>query len=86
MNLMNKKGAAMLAILFAIVYFMLGMILYQFLKPDITIQRDADHLNCALPDTAGDRFTCLILDAVIPIIILGILSTAGGIITDSVLK
>lgn len=74
----------MLAIVFAIFYFMAGMITYQVLKADITIQRDADHLNCSSPDTAGDRVTCLVLDGVIPILIISILSVTGGIITDKI--
>ena len=84
---MNKRGSiTILAVLFAIVYFMLGMIVYQLIKPDITDQRDLNHLNCSSPTWDGDKFTCLILDGVIPIFIITILSTAGGIATDQVTR
>ena len=83
---MNKKGVTMLAVLFAVAYFMFGMIIYQLIKPDITIQRDASHLNCVNPTWDGDKVTCLILDAVIPIFIITILATAGGVITDKAIK
>lgn len=83
---MNKRGSTMLVILFAICYFMVGMIVYQLIKPDIVIQRDSDHLNCASPSTDGDKVSCLFIDAVIPLLIIAILSTTGGIITDRVIR
>lgn len=79
---MNKKATTALSVIFAIMYFMVGMMGYQFLKADITIQRDATHLNCAVPDTHGDKLTCLLLDGIIPLLILAVLSVAGGIVTD----
>lgn len=80
---MNKRGGiTLLAIVFALLYFMVGMMAYQFLKVDITAQRDSDHLNCSSPSTDGDRVSCLFLDGVIPIIVITILSVTGGIITD----
>lgn len=82
---MNKKGIAMVSILFAIVYFMLGMIVYQLIKPDIVIQRDSDHLNCSSPDDSGDMMSCLVLDSIIPILIIIVLSTSGGIVTEKLL-
>lgn len=81
-----KGGVTMLAVLFAVAYFMMGMIAYQLLKPDIAIQRDASHLDCSAPTWAGDKITCLILDSIIPLFIITILSTAGGIVTDQVLS
>lgn len=82
---MNKKGTIFLTILITIVYFMVGMMVYQLLKPDITTARDATHLNCSSPADWGDMFTCLELDGVIPIMIILIFSIAGGIITDDIL-
>ena len=82
---MNRKGSTMLAILFAICFFLFGMILYQYIKPDIAVQRDADHMNCAAAATSGDRMICLIFDGVIPMAILGIISATGGIIFNKVI-
>ena len=81
---MNKRGVVAIAILFAVIYFMVGMITYQLIKPDITIQRDSNHLNCSSPSTDGDRISCLLLDGIIPYLIIAVLSTAGGIITDQI--
>lgn len=78
----NKKGLTLLAVWIAIAYFMFGMITYQLLKPTITITRDSNHLNCAAPDTSGDKLTCLLIGGVIPLFIITILSIAGGIITE----
>ena len=81
---MNRGGVTMFVILLAIVYFMFGMILYQFLKPDITLAR-AD-LSCSAPSTAGDMFTCLIIDGIVPMVIIGVISAAGGIVTQGIFK
>ena len=81
---MNKRGTLMVIVLFAFIYFFFGMMLYQFIKPDITIART--DLSCSSPSTSGDMVTCLIIDGVIPAIVIGILATAGGVITDRGLK
>jgi hypothetical protein len=77
---MNRKGTLMYMVLIAIFYFITGMILYQFLKPDITLART--EIVCSSPDTWGDMFNCLLLDGTIPLVIIAIISTTGGIITD----
>lgn len=82
---MNKKGK-MLFVFLAIFYFIFGMIIYQFVKPDIAIARNSDNLKCSLPDTDGDRIVCLLIDGVIPILIIGILAVTAGLITDGVIK
>lgn len=75
------RGIA-IAFLCALVYFMFGMIFLNFLMPDVALIRNASNLHCAAPDTEGDKLTCLIVDGVIPLFILAVLSTAGGIITE----
>ncbi|UCD20934.1 MAG: hypothetical protein JSW08_00080 [archaeon] len=65
---------------------MFGMVTYQFLKPDIAIQRDASHMNCSAPDTSGDKVICLILDSVVILVVITIISAAGGMITNRALK
>lgn len=82
---MNKKGVIAFTVLMAVLYFIAGMYLYQFLKPVIDEQRNASFLDCSSPDTDGDRVSCLLIDAVIPLVVIGILSTTGGIITERVL-
>lgn len=78
---MNKLGRGMLFIvLLSFVYFFFGMIAYQFLKPDITTTRT--DLSCSSPATSGDMITCLIVDGVIPFLVIAIISTALGYITE----
>lgn len=76
---MNKKGSALLIILFAIIYFMAGMIIFQLIKPDITLARTS--LTCTNPDDDADMFNCLIIDSVVPIFIVLVLSVTAGYIT-----
>lgn len=83
---MNKQGKMGLAILLGVCYFMFGMITYQLIKPDITESRNATHMNCASTTYAGDKVVCLLIDGVIPLLIITILSVAGGIITEQVIK
>lgn len=84
---MNRKGSigsVALIGLFAICYFMAGMIIYQFLKAPIDEARTG--MECSNPDTWGDKGSCLIIGGVIPLTILTILSIAGGIVTDKMMK
>jgi len=81
---MNKKASTFLVILIVIFYFIVGMILYQFIKPEIDSTRT--NIVCASPSTAGDRVTCLIVDGIIPIVIITILASAGGYLTERLLR
>lgn len=81
---MNRKGATLFIALAAIIYFMFGMLIYQFLKPDIVLTRTS--LECSSPDTSGDMAMCLFIDGIIPLVVLGILASAGGYLTDRALR
>ena len=81
---MNNKGSSIfLIVLIAVVYFMAGMIMYQLIKPDIDLARTG--LSCSSPTTAGDRFDCLVIDGIVPIVVITILSATGGFITEKVI-
>jgi len=83
--MIDKRGAAALVVIFiSIIYFMFGMILYQFIKTDIALART--ELDCAAPDTPGDMFNCLLVGSIIPIVVITILSVAGGYATEKALK
>lgn len=75
---LNKKGSVVYSILIALAFFMFGMLFMNFIMDDVTLTRT--DLNCASPDTDGDKIVCLIVDGVIPFFIIIILSTAGGYI------
>ena len=78
----NKKGQAMLAILFAVMFYIFGMLVFNLLGDEVAAARVS--LSCATPSIISDgtKLTCLIIDGVIPYFIIGILSLAGGIITS----
>lgn len=83
----NKKGSSVLiAILIGISFFMIGMIFMNILLSEVTRGRNSDNLNCANPDTDGDKINCLILDGTIPLFIGIVLLTAGGYIASRFLK
>lgn len=81
---MNKQGGIFFMALFAIIYFLFGMTLYQFLKPEIAQSRI--DLSCTSPDTSGDMVTCLIIGSLVPIVVITILSISGGFLTERFLK
>lgn len=77
---MNKKASTLLFILLSLVFFMFGMLIVNLIKPDVTTTRI--DLNCASPDTDGDKVTCLIVDGTIPYLIISIVAISGGYIVN----
>ena len=86
---MNKRGQTLgIALMVAITLFIVGMLSINYIKPVVTIARDATHLDCA--NTAdfptgisdGTKLLCLTVDLVIPYFIIVIFSVTGGIITS----
>lgn len=79
---MNNKGQTFgLAIMVAIMIFLVGMMVLNVIMPEVTTARSSDALGCAAPDSDGAKLLCLTVDLVIPYFILLVISTAGGIIT-----
>ena len=79
---MNKRGQMFLPIVTAIMIFIVGMLVINLIKPEITTARDASNLDCgntAISD--GQMLTCLAVDATIPYYIIVMLAAAGGLIT-----
>lgn len=81
---MNKKGQTMgLAIVFGICFFIIGLMVLNFVKDEITRTRSSDNLDCS--NTAGisdgTKLTCLVVDIVIPYLILLVLSVVLSLIT-----
>ena len=85
---MNNKGQMGIAIVTAIMIFMVGMVVVNILKPEITTARSsASGLDCANTTftngssiSDGTRLTCLVIDFTIPYFIIIIFSVAGGAI------
>jgi len=82
--LQNKTGSMYFSIIIALVLFMVGMVVVNILKPEVTTARLA--LDCAgTPATDGTKVLCLITDSVVPYFIILVLSIALGVITEKVL-
>ena len=89
MVLMNKKGQFAglgIAIIVAIMIFMIGMLNLNFIKEGVTVARQSSNLDCSSATISdGTKLTCLVVDAVVPMFILTIMSAAGGYITSKLL-
>lgn len=85
---MNKKGQAILPIMTAIMIFIVGMLVVNIIKPEITTARNSNNLDCSNSTgiSDGNKLTCLAVDATIPYYIIIILSAAGGLITARFMK
>ena len=84
MNILKNKRANVLAgVMVALILFMVGMIVVNFIKPEVT-QARAD-ATCTAPATDGTKLLCLGIDIVVPYFIVLVFSIAGGILTDKFL-
>ena len=83
---MNKRGGVLLMILFSIFIFMVGVLFMNLLKDDVTSAKT--NLSCSSSSTISDgtKLACIIVGGVIPYFIIMIISLAGGLLLDSVLK
>lgn len=79
---MNKKGSSLgLAILTTLGVFIIGMMLVNFLMPEVTNFRI--DLNCASASTISDgtKLLCLVGDSAVPIFVVAVISLGIGAIT-----
>lgn len=82
---MNNKGQMGIAIITALMIFMVGVLVINILKPEIDNARSSSvGLDCTNSSgiSDGTKLTCLAVDFVVPYFILIILSAAGGLITE----
>lgn len=78
---MNNRGSLIFGIITAAMIFLAGFTILNFIKQDVTTARAVDSLDCSNQSISdGTKLTCLGADATIPIMILLLLSTAGGIV------
>lgn len=81
---MNKKGIGGLAIVSAIMVFLVGMVVVNILKPEITNARDSDNLDCSnVSISDGAKLTCLGVDTVVPYFFIAIFSVIIGVLLDN---
>lgn len=80
---MKKKGQTLgLAILSAIVVFIVGMMCINFLMPEIATARIALNCSDAASITDGTKLLCLTIDATVPYWIWGVFSIVIGAVTS----
>jgi hypothetical protein len=83
---MNKGGNMFAGVMIAIVLFMLGMLVVNFLMPEVTQAR----LDASCSDSAnisdGTKLMCLFIDSTIIYWFILVFSIAGGIIGDKLLQ
>jgi len=78
----SKKGSIYMTIVMAIMLFMIGMIVVNFLKEPITDARTSINCDDSSAITDGSKLLCLNLDITLVYFIVLILSIAGGSILD----
>ena len=85
---MNKRGSAGIAVVVALMLLIIGMLVVNFLMPEVTRARAAtDGLDCANASgiSDGNKLTCLAVDLVIPYFIVIVFAASGGFITKRLL-
>ncbi len=83
MNSKGQIGHIWLGIIVAIMLFASGMMIVNLIKPEITLFRQAINMDCNNIDISdGAKVTCLGVDLLIPILIVTVVSVAGGYIAS----
>lgn len=81
----NKKGSMFMSIIMAIMLFMIGMIVVNFIKTPIDDARASLNCDNAAAITDGTKLVCLTMDISLVYWIILVVSIAGGAILDKVL-
>ena len=80
---MNRKGNMLSSVLLALMLFMVGMIIVNFIMPEQTSARTS--VGCSAPETDGEKLLCLVLDLPVIYFMVLVFSLAGGVILDKIL-
>ena len=81
----NKRGNVYASVAVAIFIFMVGMIVVNFIKPEVTTARTGLSCSSAADISDGTKLMCLGIDTVVPYFIILVFSIAGGVITEKFL-
>ena len=86
MKTKKAQGHLLIVILIAFFLFIIGMVVLNFIKSEVTRARGIDQLDCSSDTISdGNKVTCLLVDIVVPFFIIIIFAAAGGIITAKLL-
>lgn len=79
---MNRKGQTVgFAILFAVIIFMIGVLIVPFIGDEVTRTTGTTQLDCNNSSISdGTKLTCLAVDVVIPYFLIIILSVVGSLV------
>jgi len=87
---MNKKGQTQtvgFAILWAILIFMIGILILPFIGDEVTRTTGTDQLDCNNSTISdGTKLTCLSVDIVIPYFLIILLAVVGSVAITRFLK
>jgi hypothetical protein len=75
----------MLSILFAVVLFVMGIMVINFIRPEVLTAKVAMSCSDVANISDGTKLTCLLIDGVVPYFIVLVLSISGGLILDRIL-
>ena len=82
---MKKKGEIGFAVVTFIFFFLIGMVVVNLIKPDVSLARNAANLDCGNASISdGNKLTCLAVDLTIPYFIVIVCSAGLSIITDKI--
>ena len=77
----GKKGNVYMVVMTALIIFMVGMTMINFIKPEVTPAYSS--ISCgSTPATDGTKVLCLVVDTALPYFILLVLSLVGGLVVD----
>ena len=82
MMFQNKKGSMFSTIIMAIMLFMIGMLVVNFIKSPIDDARTSLNCDSAAAITDGTKMLCLTMDISLVYFMVLIISIAGGAIID----
>ena len=81
---MNKQANVYSAVMIGLIIFMVGMIVVNFIEPNVTQTRT--DLSCSAAGISdGTKLMCLMADTAVPYYIVLIFAIVGGIIADKFL-
>jgi hypothetical protein len=81
----NKRGEIGFAVVTFIFFFLIGMVVVNLIKPDVTLARNSANLDCGNTSISdGNKLTCLAVDLTIPYFIVLICAVGLSIITEKI--
>ena len=81
----NKKGSMFISIIMAIMLFMIGMVVVNFIKAPIDDARISLNCDNAAAISDGTKMLCLVEDISLVYFMVLVISIAGGCLIDKII-